>query len=515
MTVTPSTRHGGQSAWPYAVAGWSHLLIPSGIAAVILAIGFHREGIDAVTVWLSSTAYNHCFLVLPVVGYLLWLRRSVLKASLPRPALWPLLLMVPLTIAWLLAAGLDINEGRQLLVVAMLQVIILSALGAGLYRFLLAPLLFLFFLVPCGYFLVPWLQSVTADIAAAGLRLAHVPVFSDGYLIEIPEGPFEIAEACAGLRFLIAATAFSCFFAVVVFHGWLRRSCFIALSIVVAILANGMRAFGLIYYAHLSGRVAAVMADHILYGWLFFSVVIGLLIAIGMLLPERDRAPARAELTPTLKAGPRWRAVVIPLAAILAVSGPAYAAWRDSLVPLEALPEAASPEVAAPWYRADQVSDWHPIVHGADREFLETFKSAGRDTGVTRYVALYRLRPAASRLTLSYNQVADDKEWRIAPLGRRQIDVAGEKITVNRVKIVRGPHRGLVWWFYAVDGRSVAGLLDAKMLQLRAALRQARPVGALVMIETGLDVGEDAAEQTLIGFLSAGQSVAQYAEQLR
>ena len=515
MTVLPTAQHAEPSAPAAPIAGWRASLVLIGVAIVVFGLGFHREATDAVGVWVASTAYNHCFLVLPVVGYLLWERRSVIETCSPRPALWPLFLMPLFSMAWLLAAALDINEGRQLLVVAMFEVVLLSALGQRLYRLLLAPLLFLFFLVPSGYFLVPWLQSITANIAIAGLQILHIPVFSDGYLIDIPEGRFEVAEACAGLRFLIAAIVFSCLFAVLMYRSWPRRAFYIALSIAAAILANGMRAFGIIYYAHLSGSAAAAEADHILYGWLFFSLVIALLIGLGMLLAEKGERPSPVPPPAGEGAVPRWHALAIPLAALLAVSGPAYAGWRNSLVPNDPLPEAASPMVAAPWHvRTDQPTDWRPVVRGADREYLETFDGPGSAT-VTRYVALYRLRATGNRLTSSENRVADDRQWRIARQGRAQVDLAGDKVAVTRSEIVRGPDRGLVWSFYVVDGRIAASLLEAKLLQLRAVLHQQRPIGALVVVETSGDQWANSVEDGLSRFLAASQPFPEYIDKLR
>ena len=81
-------------------------------------------------------------------------------------------------------------------------------------------------------------------------------------MIEIPEGPFEIAEACAGLRFLIASIVFGCFFAVVMYRSYWRRTLFISMSIFVPIFANGLRALGIIVLAHIEGSASAVAADH-------------------------------------------------------------------------------------------------------------------------------------------------------------------------------------------------------------------------------------------------------------
>src|SRR5260370_26191690 len=149
----------------------------------------------------------------------------------------------------------------------MFEVVVLVALGPRVLWLLLAPLVFLFFLVPSGAFLVPTLQKITAQISIAGLELLHIPVFSDGVMIEIPEGTFEIAEACAELRFLIASIVFGCFFAVLMYRSVIRRALFITLSLVVPLAANGMRALGIIVLAHLGSSPAAVEADHVLYSW--------------------------------------------------------------------------------------------------------------------------------------------------------------------------------------------------------------------------------------------------------
>ena len=63
----------------------------------------------------------------------------------------------------------------------------------------------------------------------------------------------------------------------------------------VPIAANGMRALGIIVLAHLEGSAAAVEADHVLYGWLFFTLVIIILIAIGMTFAQKiaRRIPIR------------------------------------------------------------------------------------------------------------------------------------------------------------------------------------------------------------------------------
>jgi exosortase A len=489
-------------------------LVLIGFAALVFALVFQRDVSGAVRVWIGSTAYNHCFLIIPLIGFLLWERRAVMASVSPSPTLWPLVLMPLLSTLWLIAAILDIQEGRQLMLVAMFELVLLVALGTRLFRLLLAPFLFLFFLVPSGAFLVPSLQKITADISIAGLQALHIPVFSDGFMIEIPEGTFEVAEACAGLRFLIASIVFGCFFSVVMYQSFVRRAFFITLSVLVPIAANGLRALGIIVLAHLEGSAAAVEADHVLYGWFFFTLVIILLIAIGMTFAQRidRRLPARPPLPSKSSA---WRfAIAIPAAILLALAGPAYAARLDALYPPAPLPQAQAPSVAPPWRIISEASaDWHPSVSGADREFLEAFQEPGSGV-VTRYVALYRLHAIGNSLTRTGNRLADDNWWHLAGYGRAEVSLGGKPTAVMTAEIVSGQRRRLVWSFYIVDGRIAAGLIETKLLQARALLLEREPLAAFVAISASMNDQNDPAERQLARFLAASQPFPEYVDSL-
>ena len=385
-----------------------------------------------------------------------------------------------LSAAWLIAAVLDIQEGRQLMLVAMFQVVLLVALGPRLVWSLLAPLLFLFFLVPSGAFLVPSLQKITAHISVAGLQLLHIPVFSDGFMIEIPEGTFEIAEACAGLRFLIASIVFGCFFAVVMYRSYFKRIVFIALSVAVPIAANGMRALGIIVLAHLEGSAAAVEADHVLYGWLFFTLVIMLLIAIGMTFAEKPGSPHPVN-------GSNTQAPALAVRSCGSRCCSACPGWSGLRLPVKQpipgwLPASRRKPACRPImaFAFRCTSELAPRGARGYHEFLE-IRTAGIRI-VVRYIALYQLRAIGSMLTTSENRLADDTDWHIAERGEAALSLGGEKITVASAEIVSGARRRLVWSFYIVDGRITARLFEAKLLQARAVLLRRAPVAALVAV---------------------------------
>ena len=181
-----------------------------------------------------------------------------------------------------------------------------------MWRRFAAPLLYLFFLVPFGEFLIPPLQSLAVRFTTVGLSLLGIPNFADGIVIEIPEGTFLVHQACSGLRFLIASAAFSVFFACLIYTSPLRRALFIAAAFVVAVIANDFRVLGIIVIAHFIGNAQAIETGHVLWGWLFYVIVGSVLVLMGLAFRQERRSPIRAKSSrprplPPLPGRSNWR----------------------------------------------------------------------------------------------------------------------------------------------------------------------------------------------------------------
>ncbi len=301
-----------------------------GLAA--LGFLFRSEAMMAWQVWEASTAYSHCYFVLPIAGYLIWDRRRLLIGLHPEPLPAVALLIIPLAIAWLGAERLGIAEGRQLVAMTMLQCLFLGVLGWRMYWGMSAGLLYLYFAVPFGAFLTAPLQHFTARFSKIGLDLLGIPNYVDDLLIDIPAGSFYVAEACAGLRFLIASIAFGVLYSCLIYRSPWRRAGFMLASIVIPIIANAFRALGIVLLGHVLGSAEAAAADHILYGWMFFSIVIVLLIVAGM--PFREDSEDHAIPTPNAPAEGDGRFAMRPMLAaglvgVFAAIGPAIAVVID------------------------------------------------------------------------------------------------------------------------------------------------------------------------------------------
>ncbi|HUK59677.1 MAG TPA: exosortase A [Stellaceae bacterium] len=438
-----------------------------GLAAAALIALFWPEARSAYDTWTGTTAYNHCFLIAPLSAYLIWQRRDVLERMLPNPSLLPLILLGPLTLVWIVAKNLSVVELEQLTIMTMFQVIAVTVLGWRAYRGLLVPFLYLFFLVPTGYFLVPWLQNLTASLAVKGLLLVGTPVYWDSTLIEVPSGWYRVAEACAGIRFLIASLAFGVFFAALLYRSIWRWVAFLSLSVIVPVIANGIRVFGTIELGEMSGSAAAVEADHIIYGWGFFSLVTLLLMAIGFRFAE-DRKPAVARPLPRSTETPRWTRTVLAgaLGILVSASGPAYIEWRGYGIPNIDFAAASEPGVMSPWHPlAKKRLDWEPIVHGADRSFRTDYSDGPNVVG--RFVAIYQASPSGNYLVRSSNRIADPERWATVSRSSESIRINDQEETVTEERIAEGDRRMLVWSFYVIDGRVVAAPLAARLIQLR------------------------------------------------
>ena len=86
----------------------------------------------------------------------------------------------------------------------------------------------------------------------------------------------------------------------------------------VPVIANGLRAYMIVMIGHLSGMKLAVGVDHIIYGWLFFGLVMFLMFWIGNFWRE-DESPAPERIEVPAGSAPA-RAGARPLMPVIAAT---------------------------------------------------------------------------------------------------------------------------------------------------------------------------------------------------
>jgi exosortase A len=281
--------------------------------------------------WWNSSTCNHVLLIPPILAWLVRLRWPELRKLAPQGCWLPLVWFAGGLLAWGLGRGAGVNLVADLGAVMLLQGAVAVVLGPRVSAGLLFPLGYMLFLVPFGDEIMPPLQAITARIAVALSHASGVPAALHGFFIDTPVGRFEVAEACSGVKFLIAMIALGTLVAHLCFRSNRRRALFMAACVVVPILANGVRAWGTIYVAQSRGVEFAAGFDHIVYGWIFFAIVMALLIGLAWRFfdrPAHDRLiDAEAiEASPLLdrlshQRMPSWPAVAVLIGATAATSG--------------------------------------------------------------------------------------------------------------------------------------------------------------------------------------------------
>ena len=362
-------------------SAWRVHLIGLALAALALLGLFRSDVATLADLWWTSTTFGHCLFIGPVIAWLVWQRRGDLQQLQP-VAWWPGLALVGGGgMVWLVGAASSVDLFRQLGLIVMLQGAVVTILGPMIARALLFPMAYAFFLVPFGESMEGPLQTITVAMIMPMLHALGVPALVDGVLITIPNGYFEVAEACSGAKFEIAMIAFGTLVANVCYVSWRRRIAFMAMALVVPIIANGLRAFGTIYAAHLTSVAQATGYDHIVYGWIFFGLVMAAVLAIGWRWFDRDPLAPWVD-TGRLQGRPRGRIAVWAAAVLTVATAGVFPVWANTLIfRADLLPNRIDLPNVPGWTRAplSTRAPWVPYYPGADRFLFGRYADAKGD----------------------------------------------------------------------------------------------------------------------------------------
>jgi len=338
--------------------------------------------------WWGSSTYNHILLIPPILGWLIAQRRHEVLRLTP-VGWWPgLVVFAAAGLFWLLGDFAGLSLVRQLAVVVMAQASLAVIMGPQVVAGLLFPLFYMLFLVPVGDEMIPFLQTLTARLTMVFLGTAHIPATIEGVFITTPAGYFEVAEACSGVKFLIAMVAYGALVANVCFVRWARRAAFLAVSVVVPIIANGLRAFGTIWIAGWYGIRFASSFDHVFYGWVFFAVVMALCMAVGWRFFDRPVESAMIDPDAIIanplvhRLGAMRLSARVGLPAMLAIAL-GFIGWGASAGWLAAkLPEGVHVPAIKGWEpdATDGGMPWAPLHGGSDQHVHLRFRNGAGDT---------------------------------------------------------------------------------------------------------------------------------------
>jgi exosortase A len=449
--------------------------------------------------WGASGTYTHGYVIFPIALGLLWYHRHRWIVLSLRPSLLGVALVAASVALWLAGYLLHLNVVMQFGAVGVLVSSVIAIAGTEVFRAAMFPLFFMFFAVPVGEGLVPTLMDFTARFTVGALDAVGIPVYAEGRLIYIPTGTFSVEKACSGIRYLFASIVLGALYAHLFYRTTWRRCLFVALCAVVPVFANGLRAFLIVILAHVSDNEIAIGVDHLIYGWVFFGVIMLLVVWIGSIFAE----PAAAEGVPvsrpsTAWSGPGWLTPWVALLAVLAplvVTKGAGTALQDAEVIDDTVADQA--QVPAPlsgWTGPISMSPgWQPHFIGPTRVVTAAYLHGVAPVDVA--MLSYAHERVGSELVNSENRLFDDERW--TWLSERSLVLAlpdGQQIPVLAVQVRHNLARRSIWRVFVVGEQAVPGGMPAKIARARALLQGGEPTGTALIVSAEQH-GQDAAPE--------------------
>ncbi|TYK65769.1 exosortase A [Colwellia echini] len=292
----------------------NNLIIKFGpIAALFIAwfYTYYQGILTAVNIWGNSEIFNHCFFVIPIAFYLIYQKRHELSRQPFVANYWLLLPIIGTLVLYTFGSVGDIRLFMHVATFVSLPLLIWFVIGNKAAQVIAFPLFFILFSIPVGEQLIPFLQEITTDMAVPLLELTGIPVYRNGLYLEIPEGRFLVAEACSGISFLITSIVFGHLYAYISFKTLPKKLLFILISLIFPILANALRVYGIVLIAHLTDMEHAAGADHLIYGGVFFAIVLFSLIMIGEKMRDKFDADKSGKETSNATVAVDEKALVV------------------------------------------------------------------------------------------------------------------------------------------------------------------------------------------------------------
>jgi len=448
---------------------WRIALINLMLLIGVLILGFVDSWQSMVSIWLRSDTFTHGFLVAPASIWLLWTRKTIYRDLQPKASPWGIMALLLLGFAWLAAELSQVLVVEQFALVGMLVALIWSVMGDRVAYAMLFPLFFLFWMVPFGEDLVPYLIQFTANFTVELLRLTGISVYQEGTYLTLTSGSWSVVDACSGIRYLIASMTLGLLYAYLNYQRAIKRLLFIVAAIIVPVFANGLRAYMIVMIGHLSDMKLATGVDHIIYGWLFFGLVMLVLFYVGSFWqdPSLQVMATSSDTVFELQSYHYpWPAMLLTLSCL--GLWPVLAAELHARQAVQATIPASL--MSSSW--AEQVSPpdwgWQPQFNAVMADARIFVRDADTDAVAALYLANFGDETQGGELVNSQNMLVTQKHalWRMPSTKRVAVDFGEEAVEVEE-SVLNSPQRDLlVWRWYRIGDVQTSNTYRAKWLQL-------------------------------------------------
>lgn len=491
--------------------------IALGVSVALTFYLFHGSIQSTVDTWLNSPEYNYGPLVPLIAALMLWrdLSRSEVDA---KPGGW---LGFCIALFGLLFGLIEfLSQTRfpgQLGLFLTIVGITVAWLGERRSAKVWPALVFLFFAMPLAsavqVALTAALQLVSSVGAVAVIRLFDIPVLREGNVIDLGDIKLQVAEACAGLRYLFPLATFAFLCAYLYVGGPVKKAVIFLSSIPITILMNIVRiaATGLLVDQY--GVEAAQGFFHYFQGWVVYLLCLALLFLemkalcyVGpgdrSLLRRLDLDPPKIGRTPSASArGSALPGLLVAGLCVAALLAQLAIGTRDNSPPART-EFALFPRQIGAWEGADMPVDASALAALNATDHLSANFVRG-DAVVNVWSAYYESQFSGGAAHSPLVCIPGGG-WRVEDGGTADILLTdGRSLSASRLTIARENEKLLVYYWFVEGGWHETGEYMAKYRLFENAVLRNRRDGALVRFITPVAGGDLArADATLKSFIA-------------
>jgi exosortase D (VPLPA-CTERM-specific) len=468
----------------------------------------------------NQPEYSHAWLILPlaVLIFLQRFRTVHLGGSRVPGVLVAILSIIVMLYSWATGSFTASIEGAILGIIGFVW----SSVGSEAMKTLMAPLVYLFFMVPLPIALYistsAEMQLLSSRLGMVLISLFHVPASLDGNIIILASARLEVAEACSGLRYLFPLVSFAFLISMLLKDRFWKKALLLLSSVPIAIVTNAGRIAMIAVLLDRFGIDTTTGSAHAFEGFAVFSLCIALLfLEVWCLLgigSPRGRFLVSDLLI--LDRGTFRRLISWPVSRTSLMAGTLLLVGTSLVASLPVRTEVTPRRQPLALFPME-FKGWHGVPDTLDSEFLNALgltdylladytNEAGAGGPLNFYIGYYASQRAGIH-SHSPQLCIPGGGWSIINQSIVTIPLtSGEPLTANRVVIEKGGVRQIVYYWFEERGRHIANEGALKYYAVKDALVDNRTDGALIRVVVPIYAGDQAAADSMAGKLVADTS---------
>jgi exosortase D (VPLPA-CTERM-specific) len=482
------------------------------IALVLLSVPVFWSGFVSLAAAWSTPEYSHGPLI-PIISLYLFLR-ELRQTDRPDPTAkvtrWPGIAVLSLGLLVALMGNIvRIPDIVTYAFIIWVGGVVLTVYGWERGKRHQLPVLHLVFMLPLPNFvywqMTTFLQGVSSELGVWFIRMAGIPVFLEGNIIDLGVLKLQVAEACSGLQYLFPILSFSYLFAILYRGPMWHKAVLLLLAAPLTVFMNSFRIgmIGVIVNSYGLGWVEGF--THFFEGWVIFIACVAILFLTAVLLQRTTRNPLPLSQAIDLDTAGLGRistrvlelprhAVTLGAVALTTLAAIAtFAAQPPAAPPLDRTSFQVFPRDVGDWSGLrTEFSDEIEAVLRADDYANITYSTDLNTPPVNFFSAFYERQTEGSGIH-SPEVCLPAGGWEIFSLEAREVsfpDTAFGTFEVNRAIIQNGEAQQVVYYWFEQRGLRFTNDFIAKLWVVWDSLMHDRTDGALVRFVSPIEAGE-------------------------